>query len=288
MNAPTLAQQSRTTLPSPLPGTLRVAVGTKDPASHVRLRLVRGGCWAAFLGDYDLPGEGALDVFEFALAKRTEPITHVDLIGAPAACLLPALWLRTIWLDADARMDLHWSDVQQPGADPREPLAAHLCCSLVSCVHCSAPEEVEKQWGIQTGEQQAPGPATFDLLTGLIDQWDLRFVRGWLARTREAFERCLDRGKRRIALYGAGTHTRALGPLLVEPVVDVACIIDDNPASHGRRLWGYEIVSRERAVELGVQAVVLSANSFEDKLWANCGIFRERGIDVLRLYTAGE
>ncbi len=70
----------------------------------------------------------------------------------------------------------------------------------------------------------------------------------------------------------------------MEPGVEIACVIDDDARRHGDRLWGYEIVSRERALELGLDAVVISANSIEGRLWERAGVFRDAGISVLRLY----
>ena len=49
-------------------------------------------------------------------------------------------------------------------------------------------------------------------------------------------------------------------------------------------MWGFPLVSREQALQLGIDAVVISANSIEDRLWQQAAIFRERGILTLRLY----
>lgn len=96
--------------------------------------------------------------------------------------------------------------------------------------------------------------------------------------------RCADLGLDPIALYGFGFHTRVGVAALCEPPVRIACIIDDNPMSHGRRPWNIPVVSRERALDMGVRAVVLSANSVEDRLWDNSAIFRDAGLPVMRLY----
>ncbi len=106
----------------------------------------------------------------------------------------------------------------------------------------------------------------------------------WKRRMRNALSRLAAKGITRVAIYGAGTHTIAVADELRDPPVDVACIIDDNPANHGKRLWGFPIVPRERAMEMGVSAVVLSANSIEDKLWEATAPMRNKGIEVVRLH----
>lgn len=272
---------------------VRIAVGVDALHAELSLPTTRAGCWSVFFGDCPLPGDDALDRLAALAESWAHPPDRVVLIGAPAACLLPALWLRTIWLGPGTSLELHWLTVEPPGANPREQLAAQLCARLVNEVRCEDPESAAALWAIEPGPVEPAGPWIFDHILGLIDSWDIH-ARGagdpqsspWLVRTRAAFESCIDRGKTRIALYGAGTHTRALGPLLMEPRLDIACIIDDNPAIHGVKLWGYPVVSRERALEMSLQAVVLSANSHEDKLWERARPLREAGIEVIRLYTA--
>ncbi len=271
----------------------RLGVGVEDSAADLTLRTSTGGCWGRFFGPCELPEDGALDVLERRAATWRHAPTWVEVVGSPAAALLPVMWLRSIWLEPTATIELHWPHVTPPGEDAREQLAAHLCRRLVAAVYCSEPVAAGELWGIDPGPVPPAGPDMFDAILGLIDCWDLsargatnQFQADWLVRARAAFEACADRGHRRIGVYGAGTHTRALGPLFMEPRVEIVCIIDDSPAVQGGCLWGYPIVSRERAIELGVQAIVLSANSMEDRLWANSEVFRRAGIDVVRLYAA--
>lgn len=101
------------------------------------------------------------------------------------------------------------------------------------------------------------------------------------------FRALADRGIDRIGIYGAGTHTRTrLARILMECPVSVACVIDDDPRRHGSRLWGFPIVSREQAIGMGVRAVVLSSDLFEDELWARSQELRDSGVEVVRLYGA--
>ncbi|MBL0922323.1 MAG: FkbM family methyltransferase [Phycisphaerales bacterium] len=122
----------------------------------------------------------------------------------------------------------------------------------------------EQHWSNLYGPQCAPG--------------------SWLQRMRAALESCAVRGMRRVALYGAGTHTRTCAPALAEPPVEIAAIIDDNAKSHGKRLFGFPIVSLEQACALRLDAVILSANSHEETLWERSEPLRRVGVEVIRLY----
>lgn len=99
-----------------------------------------------------------------------------------------------------------------------------------------------------------------------------------------ALDSCAAAGRKSVAIYGAGTHTRSMGRVLMEPPCAVRCIIDDNPKCWGKSLWNFPIVSRDEALRLGVDAVVLSSDSMEQRLFDNSALFIERGIEVLRLY----
>lgn len=99
----------------------------------------------------------------------------------------------------------------------------------------------------------------------------------------------IHRGRRRIAVYGAGRHTRDRHALFVEgrwPVWPFVGFIDDKPPAHAL-LFGLPVVSPAAALdELDPDAIVLSSDIFEDQLWKNAGLFREAGIEVIRVYTA--
>lgn len=281
------------TAPAPAIGVAAytIAVGESGREADLRLPLCRGGCWSRFFGDFELPADEALEVLAEAAEEWGTPPRRVELVGAPAACLLPALWLRTIWLGSEATILVRWETVERPGADGREALAAQLCAQIVDEIVCPDRGAAVGLWGIEPGPREAAGAAVFDALLGLIDSWDIN-LRGadhqypveWLVRARGAIEACADRGFKRIALYGAGTHTRALGPLLMQPRVEIACIIDDNASIQGTKLWGFPIVSLQEAAGMGLDAVVISANSIEEKLWANAKPLRDAGVPVIRLY----
>lgn len=274
----------------------RIAVGCDDARADLLVPTSDGSCWAALLGPFTLPDDGALDLIADAAERWWDALpASVELVGSPAACLLPLVWLRSIWLGEETEVAIVWSRVGQPGEEPCEQLAARLACGLADRVECPDAARAIALWGIDTVDRAPLAGEAFDLLLGLVDAWDLRTRNGpvidpteWQLRTRSALRECAEAGLSKVALYGAGTHTKALGPLLQDPPVDIDCIIDDDPNRHGRRLWGFPIVSREDALRRGVKAVVLSANLFEAKLYANCGPFHEAGVRVVRLYTGGE
>lgn len=98
----------------------------------------------------------------------------------------------------------------------------------------------------------------------------------------------IQRGRRRIAIYGAGRHTRDRHALFVPgrwPVWPFVGFIDDKPPAHAL-LFDLPIVSPAKALEeLDLDAIVLSSDVFEDQLWTNAAPFREAGVEVLRVYT---
>ncbi|MBX3316045.1 MAG: glycosyltransferase [Phycisphaeraceae bacterium] len=98
----------------------------------------------------------------------------------------------------------------------------------------------------------------------------------------------IHRGRRRIAIYGAGRHTRDRHALFIDgrwPVWPFVGFIDDKPPAHAR-LFGLPIVSPAAALgELNPDAIVLSSDVFEDQLWKNAAPFREAGIEVIRVYS---
>lgn len=119
--------------------------------------------------------------------------------------------------------------------------------------------------------------------------WITKYGLGSLAasgerRLRAALDRCAAAGRTTVALYGAGTHTRAIGSSLMEPPVRIRCIIDDNAELHGRSLWGFPIVSVAQALTMNLDAVVLSSNSMEDKLRAAAQPLARAGVEIISLY----
>ncbi|MDX2146495.1 MAG: hypothetical protein SFZ23_03145 [Planctomycetota bacterium] len=123
--------------------------------------------------------------------------------------------------------------------------------------------------------------------------WMSRYGMARLAATserkfREALTRARDSGCSRLAIYGAGSHTRLMWNALMQPPLPVACIIDDNPTLRGGSLWNYPIVDQAGALALGVDGVVISSNTMEDELVAQAAAMESRGARVFRVYAATE
>lgn len=82
-------------------------------------------------------------------------------------------------------------------------------------------------------------------------------------------------GVERIALYGAGRHTRRLRDAL-ELTPEVVGVVDDRAGETGgpgASLWGYPIVKPERCGELGIQAVIVSSDEYEDQMLERAAIW---------------
>lgn len=107
-----------------------------------------------------------------------------------------------------------------------------------------------------------------------------------VARMRDALSRCASRGDARVAIYGAGHHTKKTAMVLSEPPpgVKILGVIDDDPSRHGQTVAGLKVISQAEAKTLGVKAVVLSSDSFEDALWEKSATMRASGVRVERLY----
>jgi hypothetical protein len=106
---------------------------------------------------------------------------------------------------------------------------------------------------------------------------------GESARLTAALARCRDAGHVRIGLFGAGTFTKAAGSALMAPPVSVACIIDDRRDRTGACLWNYPVVSREQALTMDLDAVVLCSLPANDTMIERSKAFRAIGVDVIRV-----
>jgi hypothetical protein len=174
-----------------------------------------------------------------------------------------------------------------------------LACRIADSFECAWPDAARTHWSIDPARLgPAPALSSIDDALALFHAWSDAAPKpatpttpaDWNAAIRAALQSCAERSLTRVALYGAGTHTRALAEALRDPPVEILCIIDDHPPTPAvsgttPRLWGYPILTPGEALALPLDAVILSANSMEDRLWEAAAPFRERAIPVLRLYT---
>lgn len=73
-----------------------------------------------------------------------------------------------------------------------------------------------------------PRPARECTIFGHADDSAARWQRSRIEAVRSAFQRCRERGLTRIALVGAGRHTREVAlPANADDIIEVACILDD-------------------------------------------------------------
>ncbi len=252
----------------------------------VGVPLVRGGCWSSLLGGWLLPDRGGIALLDRAIGDLSGSVDAVRITGCASSALLPIVWCRSIWFDRGTPIVLSWTPVEDPRGDASRQAAGLLACELADEVVCSDVVMATSDWGYRS-----PGGVgrAFDLLGALLDCWDdAPASTDWTDAMGRALARCASLGHRRIALYGAGTHTRLVGEVLADPPVEIVGVIDDDDRRHGDRLWGYPIISRASALTLGLDAVILSANSMEDLLWARSEPLRAAGVSVIRLYGAAD
>lgn len=93
-------------------------------------------------------------------------------------------------------------------------------------------------------------------------------------------------GCERVAIFGAGQHTRRCGDTLCRPPVSILAIIDESPERIGTRLWNYPVVSPAQALTLGLDAVVLSSDAMEDRLRGAAQPLANAGVRVVGLYES--
>jgi FkbM family methyltransferase len=112
------------------------------------------------------------------------------------------------------------------------------------------------------------------------------FQEHWQSAMRLALLRCAKADLGPVGIYGAGNHTRVVGPALLHPPTPIACIIDDDPTRAGGRIMSIPIKTPKDAIALGIKAVILSTNSVanEAAMFERGEAFRAAGIPVLKLY----
>jgi hypothetical protein len=106
------------------------------------------------------------------------------------------------------------------------------------------------------------------------------------SRMRMALASCKREGWKAIAIYGAGSHTRACAMALADAPVRIVCIIDDHLA--GGTLWNYPICSLAQAQREAVEAVILSSAGMQSRLALQAKVLEQQGIAVVPLYEETE
>ncbi len=106
------------------------------------------------------------------------------------------------------------------------------------------------------------------------------------ARFLEAARHAAAAGKKSIALYGAGRHTRTLAPAFAQSPLPVVAVIDDQAASDTPTIGSVPVVAPAAPLARAADAVILSSDCYEDELWAASAPLRRAGRLVLPLYRS--
>lgn len=93
-------------------------------------------------------------------------------------------------------------------------------------------------------------------------------------------------GVARVALWGAGEHTRRVAGHLAAAPAAIVGLLDDNVKLHGTHIGPYRVHAPDDVLRMGAQAVVISTDRAEETLWRQRGRIEQRGIPVKRLYGA--
>ncbi|MEO5821185.1 MAG: glycosyltransferase family 1 protein [Vicinamibacteraceae bacterium] len=104
-----------------------------------------------------------------------------------------------------------------------------------------------------------------------------------LARAVVQLRGLADRGIRRLALYGAGSHTVSLIARLAPERATVVAVIDDHPGDP--QFAGVARITPAAWPTLEADAVVLSSRTFEPLLAARATRWLPAGVPLVRLYT---
>ena len=104
----------------------------------------------------------------------------------------------------------------------------------------------------------------------------------------KAFRQMRDDGHARVAVWGAGDHTRRILGALFDAPVDIACLVDDAPDLQGRRICGWSVLSvDELFARSDVTALLISSRYAPhiERMWATRERLEAAGKQLYRLTT---
>ncbi|MBK7950963.1 MAG: class I SAM-dependent methyltransferase [Deltaproteobacteria bacterium] len=88
----------------------------------------------------------------------------------------------------------------------------------------------------------------------------------------------------RVAVYGAGMHTRFLMDLF-DLAPSVACVLDSDPGKAGSAFLEWPVHAPDEIPRLELDAILISSNAFEAEIYAAIApTAAQRGIEVVRCY----
>lgn len=92
---------------------------------------------------------------------------------------------------------------------------------------------------------------------------------------------------KRVAVYGAGMHTRFL--LEVVDLVDVVAVFDSDSTRHGRRFLEWTIASPDSVAVIQPDVVIISSRDSEEEIYESIAFWRHHhGIEIVRIYTSDD
>ncbi|MCM8537804.1 MAG: methyltransferase domain-containing protein [Lentisphaeraceae bacterium] len=103
-----------------------------------------------------------------------------------------------------------------------------------------------------------------------------------LVRVHEILISMHRKGHNKLAIYGAGQHTKQLSHILAFCQLEITTIIDDS--AEVKNIFGLQSVLREKAKPEDFDFILLSSEKYEERLWENCQLFRQQGIECVRIY----
>jgi len=123
-------------------------------------------------------------------------------------------------------------------------------------------------------------------LVSAIDRYRRERERIEAALVERLKDRVAQWGRRsaRVALYGAGMHTRFLMELF-DLGPSVACVLDSDPAKAGSSFLGWRVHAPDELPALELDAILISTQAFEQEVYDGLQpAAREQGIEVVRCY----
>jgi len=89
----------------------------------------------------------------------------------------------------------------------------------------------------------------------------------------------------RVAVYGAGMHTRYLMELF-DLGRSVTCLLDIDPRKTGSSFLGWRVFGPDAIPQLDLDAILISTNAFEEEVYsAIAPTARALEIEVVRCYA---
>lgn len=170
---------------------------------------------------------------------------------------------------------------------------------IADAANAADTDDVQARWVATVAALQAIGPVSPEEIAGVAERWrSERAEHGRPTpalradvelppmpaerRVRAALEWMAREGVRRVALYGAGKHTRGLARLLEREAR--ICVILDDAAAAGQMLLGRPVVALTDFPRCGCDGIILSSDEHERAMLTRA---QEQlpGVPVAALYT---